>query len=131
MSSAAPAREVIPPEMDQHRIAWLMTAWLTTEDGPGWATVTKVRFATDGEKIYMSLREGSVALLQIRSQPQVRLSLGKGNQRVKGPEISGLASLIPAGETFWARHLLARKYWRLRLPFSWNRQSVLIEITLT
>ncbi|SRR5258706_11339187 len=126
MSSAASTREVIPPEMDQHRVAWL-----TTEDGHGCGTRSRIRFATDGEKIYTTLRKDSVALRQIQSRPQVRLSLGKGNRRVKGPEISGLASLVPAVEISWARHLLARKYWRLRIPFSWNRQVALIEITLT
>jgi hypothetical protein len=126
MSSAAPTREVIPPEIDQHRIAWL-----TTEDSHGWATLTKLRFATDGVKIYASLRRDTVALRQIESHPQVRLSFGKGNQRVKGPEIPGLAAILPAGEISWVRHLLARKYWLLRIPFFWSRRGVLIEITLT
>ncbi len=126
MSSAAPTREMIPPEIDQHRIAWL-----TTEDGRGWAKQSKIWFATDGGKLYIWLRSDSIALRQIASQPQVRLSLGKGNQRVQGPEISGLAFRLPEGETSWARHLLARKYWLLRIPFLWNRRSVLLEITLT
>jgi len=126
MSSAAPTREVIPPEMDQHRIAWL-----TTEDGKGWTTLTKIRFATDGGKIYTSLRKDSVALRQILALPQVRISLGKGNQRVKGPEITGLAFLLPKGETSWARHLMARKYWLLRIPILWSRGGLLVEITLT
>ena len=78
MSSAAPTHEVIPQEIDQHRIAWLTT------DGNGWTTLTKLRFATDGGKIYASLRLGSVALRQIETHPQVRLCFGRGNLRVSG-----------------------------------------------
>ena len=126
MSSAAPTREVIPPEIDRHRIAWL-----TTEDRHGWTALTKIRFATDGGKLYTTLRQKSVALRQIQNQPQVRISLGKGNQRVKGPEISGLTYVVPRSETTWARHLEAGKYWLLRIPFFRSRQCVPIEITLT
>jgi general stress protein 26 len=126
MSSAAPTREVIPPEMDRHRVAWL-----TTEDGRGYATLTRVRFATDGGKIYTSLQRESEALRQIHGHPQVRISLGKGNERVKGPEITGLAFLMPSAEALWARHLMARKYWWLRIPWFWSRRGVLVEITLT
>jgi general stress protein 26 len=104
MSSAAPTREVIPPEIDQHRVAWL-----TTEGRHGYTKLTRVRFATDGGKIYTSLRSESVALRQILERAQVRISLGRGNARVKGPEILGLAFLVAAGEMSWARHLMARK----------------------
>jgi hypothetical protein len=34
--------------MDQHRVAWL-----TTEDGRGYATLSRVRFATDGRNPYV------------------------------------------------------------------------------
>jgi hypothetical protein len=126
MSLADPTREVIPPEMDQHRVAWL-----TTEDTQGRATLSRIRFATDGGKIYTTLRKGSLALRQVRSHPAVRVSLGKGNRRVRGPEIPGLAFILPATDASWVRHLLARKYWLLRIPFFWSRRGVLIEITLT
>ena len=105
MSSAAPTREVIPPEIDQHRIAWLMT-----EDGNGYTSLTKIQFATDGGKLYATLRKDSVALGQIEVLPRVRISLGKGNQRVMGPEMSGLADILPPGDlgtTFAGAQILA------------------------
>jgi len=123
MSSAAPTREVFPPEMDQHRVAWL-----TTENRYGHAMLSKVRFATDGGKIYTLLRPDSAAVRQILGRPQVRISLGKGNQRVKGPEITGMAFVLPPGEASWGRHLMARKYWWLRVPFL--QRGVLVEIVL-
>ena len=126
MSSPAPAREIIPPEMDQHRVAWL-----TTRDTLGRGAETTVRFATDLGKIYSALLPESVALEHIREQPEVKLSLGRGNQRVRGPEISGLAYVLLEPEAFWAKHLMVRKYWWLRVPFLWNPRNVLIEITLT
>jgi hypothetical protein len=57
----------------------------------------------------------------------VRISLGKGNRRVKGPKIAGLAAVLSEGETLWARHLMARKYWWLRVVF-WR--GVVVEIVL-
>jgi|SRR5450432_280259 len=125
MSSAAPMREIRPPEMDQHRVAWL-----TTEDGKGWTTLTRIRFATDGGKIYTSLGRESLGFGQVLGRPEVRVSLGKGNRRVRGPEIAGVASVLPEGEISWARHLMARKYWWLRVPWLWSRESVLVEIEL-
>ncbi len=130
MSSAAPKREVIsseviPPEMDQHRIAWL-----ATEGGEGDATVSRIRFATDGGKIYTVLREESACLRQIEGGSRVRISLGRGNRRVKGPEISGVAMVLAGDEASWARHLLRRKYWLLRVPLMWGRGRVLVGIRL-
>jgi hypothetical protein len=126
MSSAAPTREVIPAEMDQHRVALL-----TTEGRRWYTTLTRVRFATDGGKIYTSLRRDSAALQQVLDRPGVRISLGKGNERVKGPEIMGLAFPLALGETSWARHLMARKYWILRFPSCGAGRRCLVEITLT
>ena len=125
MSSPAPAREVIPVEMDQHRVAWL-----TTGDGPGEKTEAKVWFASDGGKIYAALLEDSPTLQTLQAHPQLTLSFGKGNKRVRGPEILALAHILPPGDSNWARHLLLRKYWLLRLPFFWNRRNVLVEISL-
>ena len=126
MSSTAPTRELIPPEMDQHRVAWL-----STENGQGWSALTKIRFATDGGKVYSTLRGSSVALQHIESNPQVKVALGKGNRRVRGPEIPGMAFVVPRGETSWVRHLLTRKYWWLRIPWFWSSSNVPIEITLS
>jgi hypothetical protein len=47
----------------------------------------------------------------------VRKSLGKGRQRMTGQEIRALASLLPQGETSWARRSMARKYWLLGIAF--------------
>ena len=105
-------REAFPADWDRHRMAWLIT-----EDEDGGTTLTRIRFAADGGKIYTSLRRDSVALREILGQPEVRISLGKGNQRVKGPEIAGVAAVLGDGETLWARHLMARKYWWLRVGF--------------
>jgi PPOX class probable F420-dependent enzyme len=117
---------MILPEIDRHRIAWL-----TTEDHHGWATLTKIWFATDGRKLYTEIRRDSAACRQIRQRPQVRLTLGQGNARLPRQEISGQAYLLPGEESSWGRHLLARKYWVLRIPFLWSRRNVLLEITLT
>jgi hypothetical protein len=57
-SYGAPARELIPPEMDRHRVTWL-----TTEDGRGYATLRRVRLATNGG-IHTSLPRDSVVLRQ-------------------------------------------------------------------
>ena len=124
MSAAGPTRELIPPEIDAHRVAWLMT-----DDGGG-TTLTRVRFSTDGGKLYVTLPSNSVVLQQIRRCPEVLLSLGKGNDRIRGPEISARAHILRRAEWPWGRHLLARKYWLLRIARLW-RQHVLIEITFT
>jgi len=126
MSLPASDREVIPLEMDQHRVAWL-----TTYDGQGVKTETKVRFATDGGKIYAALQSDSPALRDLEREAPLTLSLGKGNQRVRGPEIAAVAQVLSSGESAWARHLLLRKYWLLRIPFFWDRRNVLVEITLS
>ena len=111
--------------MDQHRVAWL-----TTGDGTAAKTETKVRFATDGGRIYAALRDDSPALQALQAQAQLTLSFGKGNKRVRGPEILAVAHILQPGDSSWARHLLLRKYRLLRLPFVWNHRSVLVEISL-
>ena len=111
--------------MDQHRVAWL-----TTSGGPSAKTETKVRFATDGGKVYAALREDSPALQALQAHAQLTLSFGKGNKRVRGPEILAVAHILQRGDSTWARHLLWRKYWLLRLPFVWNQRNVLVEISL-
>jgi hypothetical protein len=110
-------REVVPEDLDRHRVAWLTAG----------TTLTRIRFAADGGKIYTSLRRDSLALRQILGEPEVRISFGKGNRRVKGPEIVGMACILAAEESLWARHLLARKYWWLRVSF-WR--GVVVEIVL-
>jgi general stress protein 26 len=117
MSSAGVMREVVAEDLDRHRVAWL-----TTE-----TTLTRIRFAADGGKIYTSLGQDSVALREILGRPEVQISLGQGNRRVKGPEIAGMASVLAEEESLWARHLLARKYWWLRVSF-WRRVVVEIEL---
>ena len=94
-------REVVPEDLDRHRVAWLTTG----------TTQTRIRFAADGGKIYTSLRRDSMALRQILGGPEVRISFGKGSRRVKGPETAGKAGVLAEREFFWARHLMARKYW--------------------
>jgi len=117
MSSGGATREVVPEDLDRRRVAWLATE----------TTLTRIRFATDGGKIYTSLRRDSVALREILCRPEVRISLGRGNRRVKGPEIAGVAAVSGEGESLWARHLMMRKYWRLRVSF-WR--GLVVEIVL-
>jgi hypothetical protein len=100
-------REVFPGDLDRHRVAWL-----TTE-----TTLRRIWFAADEEMIYTRLRPDSVALREILVRPEVGISLGQGNRRVKGPEIAGMASVLAEGESLWARHLMARKYLWLRVSF--------------
>jgi len=68
---------------------------------------------------------------RIRNNWQVRLepcSVFGGN---RGPESLGHAYILPEAEWPWARHLLSRKYWLLRIPFLWSQHNVFLEITLT
>src|SRR5258708_9844758 len=117
MSTAGAMREAVSEDLDRHRVAWLATG----------TTLTRIRFAADGGKIYTSLRRDSVALREVLGRPEVRISLGHGNRRVKGPEIAGVACVLAEGESLWARHLMARKYWWLRVSF-WR--GVVVEIGL-
>jgi general stress protein 26 len=110
-------REVVAEDLDRHRVAWLTAG----------TTLTRIRFAADGGKIYTSLRRDSMAMRQILGGPEVRISFGKGNRRVKGPEIAGSADVLTEGESLWARHLMARKYWWLRVSF-WR--GVVVKIVL-
>jgi hypothetical protein len=107
----APRRELVPAEIDQHR-----AAWLTTEDGRGYATLRRVRFAIDGG-IYTLLPRDSVVLRQIPGRRGCDKSLGKGRQRMTGPETRGWLLFRRRVKTSWARHSMARKYWLLGIAF--------------
>jgi PPOX class probable F420-dependent enzyme len=126
MSPATPTLENVPPEMDKQR-----SVRLTTQGDIDEPTQFKVWFAADGGKLYIMIRGDSLAFRQIRAHPVVQLYLGTGNRRVDGPEISALAHILPEDDWPWARHLLARKYWLLRIPFLWSRRNVFLEIEIS
>jgi PPOX class probable F420-dependent enzyme len=125
VSSPIQSRENVPPEIDSQR-----SARLTTQGGAGEPTQFQVRFAADGGKLYIMIRGDSVACRQIHNHPQIQISLGKGNRRVHGPEISARAYILPESDWPWARHLLARKYWLMKIPFLWSQRNVFLELTL-
>ena len=126
MSLAPKRTRSVPPELEGPARIRLATQGQSYEAAPG-----LLRFASDGGKIYVMIRGDSDRFTQIRNESRVRLQPCTLVGRVTGTESSGRAHILPEAEWPWARHLLSRKYWLLKIPCLWSKQNVFLEITVS
>ena len=126
MSPAPKKVRSIPSELERQRRIRFTTQGQSYLDAP-----SLLRFATDGGKIYVMIRGDSKRYRLVRNQYLVRLESCTIMGRVTGPEFLGQAYILPESEWPWARHLLSRKYWLLKIPFLWSKQNEFLEITLS
>ena len=124
MSTAPKKIRSIPPKLAS-------ASRIRVSTGAQEASLRPLRFATDGGKLYVMIRGDSEHFKRIRNHGQVRLEPCSIFGRLNGPESLGQAYILPEPEWPWARHLLGRKFWLLRVPFLWSEHNVFLEITVT
>ena len=104
---------------------------LTTYRKTGVPVRTPVWFAEENGKLYIFTNPTSGKVKRMRNNPAVSVAPCTIRGRVTGPDIAGQAHFLSAQEAPGARRLLEKKYWLMRVPFLWSKNSILLEIDLT
>ena len=103
---------------------------LATFRKSGTAVNTPVWFADDDGKIFIFTNPNSGKVKRIRNNPEVRVAPSTMRGRITGPEFPGRARLLSPAESAHARQLLERKYWLMRVPFLWSKDSAFVQVDL-
>jgi PPOX class probable F420-dependent enzyme len=92
---------------------------------------TPVWFAERDNKLYIFSNPKAGKVKRIRNNPQVKLAACTMTGRVTGPEFAARARILPVEQWPAARGVMQEKYWLMRVPLLWSKQSVFIEIEMT
>jgi uncharacterized protein len=104
---------------------------LATFRKSGIAVHTPVWFAEEAGKLYIFTNPKSGKVKRMRNNPQVRMAPCTMRGRITGPEFAARARFLSQEESRQARQSLERKYWLMRVPFLWSKNSVFVELELT
>lgn len=85
-------------------------------------------FAEHDGKLYMFSNPKSGKVKRIRNYPQVQIASSTIVGKVTGPEYPARARILPPEEWPQARRIMERKYWLMRVPFLWSKDSVFMEL---
>jgi PPOX class probable F420-dependent enzyme len=96
----------------------------------GAAVYTPLWYAEQDGNLYVQTRNDSGKYERIRNNPAVRVAPCTASGKIRGPEFSGRARILPADQWKAAREAVRRKYWLARLPF-WSKKNEFLEIVLT
>ncbi len=91
---------------------------------------TAVWFAEENGKLYVFTNPNSGKVKRIRNNPAVRVAPCTIRGRITGPEFPGRIRVLPPEVWPDTRKLLAKKYWLMRVPFLWSKNSIFCEIVL-
>jgi uncharacterized protein len=101
---------------------------LTTFRKNGVPVRTPVWFAEQDGKLYVFTNPKSGKMKRIRNSSQVRIAPSTIRGKVIGPEFSGTARILPRADWPRARRIMEEKYWLMRVPFLWSKDSVFMEL---
>src|SRR5215467_4515 len=101
---------------------------LTSFRKNGVPVTTPVWFGEKGGKLYVFSNPKAGKVKRIRNNSLVLLAPCTMRGRITGPELRGKARILPEEDWPRARKTLEVKYWLMRVPFLWSKNSVLIEI---
>ena len=104
---------------------------LTTYRKTGVPVRTPVWFAEENGKLYIFTNPTSGKVKRMRNNPAVSVAPCTIRGRVTGPDFPGQAHFLSTQAAAAARKLLEKKYWLMRVPFLWSKNSILLEIELT
>ncbi|HVO62299.1 MAG TPA: PPOX class F420-dependent oxidoreductase [Terriglobales bacterium] len=104
---------------------------LTTFRKTGVPVSTPVWFAEDDGKLYLFTNPKSGKVKRIRNNPRVRIAPCTMRGRVTGPEFEAVARIIPSSEAGLGLSRMKKKYWLMRIPFLWSKDSIFIELVLS
>ena len=103
---------------------------LTTYRRTGVPVATPVWFAEKDGKLYLFTNPKSGKVKRIRNNPKVKVAPSTIRGKIIGPEFSAAARILPGEESGNAHKLLKQKYWLMRIPFLWSKDSILMEIEM-
>ena len=103
---------------------------LTTFRKTGVPVRTPVWFAENEGKLYLFTNPKSGKVKRIRNNPHVRIASCTMRGRVTGPDFEATARILPSSEGQHALSLMKKKYWLMRIPFLWSKDSIFIELML-
>jgi uncharacterized protein len=115
----------IPSELEGQKYLSLGTLRKT-----GVIVRTPVWFAENDSKLYLFTNPKSGKVKRIRNNPEVRIAPCTARGRITGPEFAATARLLDGPSSELARGLMKRKYWLMRIPFLWSKNSIFIELSL-
>lgn len=103
---------------------------LTTFRRTGIPVATPVWFAENDGRLCIFTNPRSGKVKRIRNNPRVKIAPSTMRGRVTGPEFAGKARPLDGQEKAQARKALEQKYWLMRIPFLWSKDSVFLDIEL-
>ena len=103
---------------------------LTTFRKTGVPVRTPVWFAEQEGKLYVFTNPKSGKVKRIRNNPQVRIAPSSIRGKVTGPEFAATARVLPPEEWPRVRKIMEQKYWLMRVPFLWSKDSVFMELQI-
>jgi PPOX class probable F420-dependent enzyme len=103
---------------------------LATFKKSGVAVYTPVWFGESGGKLYVKTRNDSGKYKRIRNNPVVKFAPCTARGKIKGPEFSGRARILPSQQEEPAKEAVNRKYWLARLSI-WSSKNEYLEIEVT
>jgi len=89
---------------------------------------TPVWFAEDNGKLYIFTNPKSGKVKRMRNNPAVRIAPSTIRGKITGPEFSARAHFLPIEDWPRARKLFENKYWLMKVPFLWSKDSIFAEI---
>jgi PPOX class probable F420-dependent enzyme len=103
---------------------------LATFRKTGVAVRTPVWFVENEDKLYLFTNPKSGKVKRIRNNPRVRIAPCTVRGRVTGPEFEATARILPSSEAERGLKLMKKKYWLMRIPFLWSKDSIFVELTM-
>jgi PPOX class probable F420-dependent enzyme len=102
---------------------------LTTFRKNGAEVRTPVWFAEESGRLYVFSNPNAGKVKRIRNNPSVRLAACTFRGKITGAESGATARILPPEDWSRAREIMRRKYWLMRVPLLWSRNSVFIELS--
>jgi hypothetical protein len=115
----------IPPELAGQKYLSLATFRKT-----GVPVHTPIWFAENGDTLYLFTNPKSGKVKRIRNNPRVRIAPCTMRGRITGPEFDATARILSPAEAGVGLSLMKKKYWLMRIPFLWSKDSIFIELTM-
>jgi PPOX class probable F420-dependent enzyme len=101
---------------------------LTSFRKSGVGVRTPVWFAQADGKLYIFTNPKSGKVKRIRNNPNVKVAASTMRGKITGPELDASARLLPPEDWPRARARMQQKYWLMRVPFLWSKDSIFIEL---
>jgi len=96
----------------------------------GVAVRTPLWFVEDDGALYIFTNPKSGKCKRMKNNPRVTIAPCTMRGRVTGQEFSGAANFLPPEEFPRVRKMLEGKYWLMKLPFLWSKDSVFLRLDL-